>query len=168
MKRLIYAFDTIVSARAQIVRLRRQGMGHEHMSLMARPDIVVDRVPSYLIDASMDVLPAIGRGAAFGGASGFLAGLVAVMVMPWLGIPASGFTLFAFVVLGILIGTWSAGMVGASIPNKVQRRFDKEINAGHILLVIDAPEAEAECVKKTMAASEPHQLWQGEVDQIAK
>ncbi len=167
MKRLVYAFDTAESAHAQIFRLTKRGMQNGHLSLLARPDIVAEKIPSHLTDASMDVLPAIGRGAAFGGATGLVAGLVG-MATPALGVPAGGITLIAFTALGALIGTWSAGMVGASIPNKVQRRFEEEINAGYILLVIDASEAETERVKKWMAASEPHQLWQGEVDQFVK
>lgn len=167
MKRLIYAFESAESARAHISRLRRHGVGDDHLALVARADIAMEKIPTHLADASMDVLPALARGAAFGGLAGLIAGFTA-MAVPLLGIAIDGPGLVAFVVLGALIGTWSAGIVGASVPSKVQRRFQKEIEEGYILLVVDASDAEAKIVRKWMADSQPGQVWQGEVDPISK
>lgn len=168
MKRLIYAFDTVESACASAAQLRANGIEHQHLSLVARADISAEKIPSGLGDASMDVLPAVLRGALIGGGTGLGAGLAA-MAAPIFGVHIiDGAGLFALIVLGTLIGTWSAGIVGASIPSKVQRRFESEIDAGYILLVIDTPQADVEKVKQWMAAPEPHQIWQGEVNQIAR
>ena len=163
MKRLIYAFDTVESACAGAEQLRAHGIEHQHLSLVARPDIATEKIPPSLADASMDVLPAVLRGAAAGADAGLIAGIVAMAA-----IQVDGMEFFALIVLGTLIGTWSAGIVGASVPSKVQRRFESEIDAGYILLVIDASKADAEKVKEWMSTPEPHQIWQGEVDQVAK
>ena len=44
--------------------------------------------------------------------------------------------------VGALVGSWSAALVGASVPDPVRRRFEETIEAGQILLVIDAEDEE--------------------------
>jgi hypothetical protein len=41
---------------------------------------------------------------------------------------------------GALIGTWTSAMAGATVPDPVRRHYEREIEAGRILLVIDADE----------------------------
>ena len=40
--------------------------------------------------------------------------------------------------VGALVGSWSSALVGASVPDPVRRRFEETIEAGQILLVVDA------------------------------
>lgn len=43
---------------------------------------------------------------------------------------------------GALVGTWSSALVGATVPDPVRRQFEDEIEAGRVLVVIDAEEQE--------------------------
>jgi hypothetical protein len=45
-------------------------------------------------------------------------------------------------IVGALVGTWASVLMGSALPDEVRRTFAAEIEAGRILVVIDAePEA---------------------------
>jgi hypothetical protein len=44
-------------------------------------------------------------------------------------------------VAGALTGGWASALVGASVPDPVRRKFEDEIEAGRILVVLDGDKA---------------------------
>jgi len=163
MKRLVYAFDTAESARAAIDELRGLGVDDKCISLIARSDIEMQAIPQHLRDVSTDFAPAMGRGAAIGSATGLFAGLVA-MAIPPLGIAVGGAALIGFLAGGAIVGAWSAALVGASVPDRVRLKFEDEIAAGRILLVIDCNRDRATSVTHGMSEGmNPHLLWQSDL-----
>src|SRR5688572_17192777 len=143
--RHVFLTDSVAAAHQAMAAARAHGILDDDLSLIARHDIELERIPDERKDVAMDFIPAALRGTVGGGAAGLLAGLVA------LAIPSMGVTLAgagAIALLGAMVGTWSSALVGASIPDEVRRKFETEIAAGNILLVIDGemallPEAEA-------------------------
>ena len=133
--RRIYATPNLAAAQAALGAARDTGIDPHSLSLIARSDIEMEAVPDELREAHADTVPAALRGAAGGGAVGLVAGLVAVAVPP-LGITLAGAGLMAAV--GALVGSWSAALVGASVPDPVRRTFEDTIKAGQILVVVDA------------------------------
>lgn len=135
----VYLVDDMTTAIAAVDAARRHGVDDHDIALIARADVEMERVPEDLRNASTDFVPATLKGAMGGGAAGLVAGLVAVAV-PGLGVTLIGAAAIALV--GAAAGTWSAGLVGSSLPDPVRRRFEQEIAEGRILVAIDAPEAE--------------------------
>ena len=166
MKRYIYAFDTAEAARDAIGVLRKRGVGEDKLSLVARSDIELEKVPARYLDARTDFVPALGRGAAFGGITGLVAGLIAMSIPP-LGITLSGAALLAFLAGGAAVGAWSSSMIGSTVPDEVRRKFDDEIEAGHSLVVVDSDGGDDRVVVSAMSALNPHLLWQSDVDHTA-
>lgn len=166
MKRFIYAFDTADAARDAIGMLRRRGVGEDKLSLVARSDIELEKVPSRYLDARTDFVPALGRGAAFGGITGLVAGLIA-MAIPPLGITLSGPVLLGFLAGGAAVGAWSSSMIGSSVPDEIRRKFDDEIKAGHSLVVVDSDGSNERAVVTAMSGLNPHLLWQSDVNRTA-
>ena len=161
MKRYIYAFDTTDSARSASERLRALGFDEGDLSLIARPDLQHDRVPEQLLDASTDVVPALGRGALFGGATGLCAGLVLGFIQ------VAGFELavpelLAFLAGGALVGAWTSGLAGSAVPNAIRRTFESEIEAGRTLLVVDAHGNDRNILRTMSARPNSHLLWQSD------
>jgi hypothetical protein len=167
MKRYIYAFDSSDAARAAVRQLLVRGLDEERISLIARHDIQLEKIPDRYLDARTDFVPALARGAAVGGTTGVFAGLVA-MAIPPLGIAMGGTALLAFLAGGALLGAWSSALVGSSVPDPVRRTFEDEIAAGRTLLVIDAARADADYIAGLMeGVSDHHLLWQSDSDRAA-
>ncbi|WP_115539445.1 hypothetical protein [Xanthomonas campestris] len=137
--RRVYSTPNVDSAQRVLQAARGAGLDNDALSLIARSDIEVEGVPDERKDAKTDFLPAAARGAATGGAAGLVAGLVAVAVPP-IGLTVAGAGVMALA--GALVGTWSSALVGATVPDPVRRQFEDEIEAGRVLVVIDAEEQE--------------------------
>ncbi|HEX6832522.1 MAG TPA: hypothetical protein VF132_03220 [Rudaea sp.] len=163
MKRFIYAFDTADAAREAVRTLRAEGLDDRSLSLIARSDIEMEEVPSRLLDASTDFMPALARGAALGGATGLVAGLIAIAIPP-LGITMAGPAIVGFLAGGAVIGAWTSSMAGAGVPDEIRRKFEQEIESGHTLLVADSDGKNDAVIAAAMAqGSDRHLIWQSEV-----
>jgi hypothetical protein len=113
---------------------RAAGVPEEDISLIARSDIELEATPEQHKEAGSDFYPAALRGVVGGGAVGLLAGLVAVAIPP-VGITVAGVA--GLTVAGALTGGWTGALVGASVPDPVRRKFEEEIEAGRVLVVLD-------------------------------
>lgn len=143
--RHVFSVPDLSTAQDAIRAAREAGLDTDNLSLIARPDIELDSIPDRLKDASTDFVPAALRGAASGGAAGLLAGLVAIAFPP-LGVTLAGAAVMT--VGGAAVGTWVSALVGSTVEDPVRRKFEDEIAAGRILVVLDAeaeqlPAAEA-------------------------
>jgi len=121
------------------------GIDDRDISLVAREDIELERIPDHLMQGRNDFYPAALRGGACGGGTGLLLGLIAVAVPP-LGVTLAGAA--AITVAGAVFGSWIGELVGFEVPDVVSRKFKDEIAAGRILVVIDAN-------KEQLAVAEP-------------
>ena len=89
MTRHVYLTRDLAHAREALSTLHMQGIGNEAISLVARSDIELERIPDSMKEADTDAVPAALRGMGVGGASGLLAGLVATVFTP-LGVTLAG------------------------------------------------------------------------------
>ena len=138
--RHVFVTQDVLQVRNALLALREQGIGADDISLVARSDIELDRIPDDLKEADTDFLPAAMRGMGIGGATGLLAGLAAVVFTP-VGITLAGAA--AVGALGALVGGWSSALMGSALPDPVRQQFDDEISAGRILVLVDAePESQ--------------------------
>jgi len=132
--RRVYSLPSLPAAQSAIREARDAGIEDDDISVIARSDIELDQVPEHQKEAPTDFKHAAVRGAGLGGATGLLAGLAAVAFPP-LGLTIAGVALTTLG--GAAVGTWASAMVGASLPDPIRRRFESEIEAGRILVVID-------------------------------
>ena len=133
--RHVFSTNDVSQARSAVIALNEQGIAFDDISLVARSDIELDRIPDGLKEADSDFKPAALRGMGIGGATGLLAGLAAVVFAP-VGITLAGAA--AIGALGALVGGWSSALMGSALPDPVRQQFDDEISAGRILLLVDA------------------------------
>ena len=143
--RHVFSTPDIGTAQAAMTAACAAGIHDEDILLVARADIELDSIPNDRQEADSDFIPAALRGAGYGGAAGLLAGLVAVVVAP-IGLTIAGAG--AIAVAGALVGSWASALMGSSLPDPVRRKFEGEIQAGNILVVIDA-------TKEVLASAEP-------------
>ncbi len=148
--RRVYSTSSLPAAQTAIRDVRDAGIDDDDISLIARSDIELERVPEHQKEASTDFKHAALRGAGLGGATGLLAGLAAVAFPP-LGLTIAGVALTTLG--GAAVGTWASSLVGASLPDPIRRRFESEIEAGRILVVIDGEGDALERAEAALAAA---------------
>jgi len=136
-QRRVYRTDTLAQARSVVDTLHSHGVPDDRISLVARSDIELQSIPNRHKEADTDLIPAALRGAGVGGATGLLAGLAATVIAP-VGITVAGAAVVGAV--GMLVGTWASALMGSALPDPVRQRFDEEISAGRILVLVDADE----------------------------
>lgn len=139
-RRRIHSAPDLERAEQAIAAARQAGIDDDRLSLVARSDIEVQEVPDDLKQADTDMVPAAARGAGYGAAAGALAGLAAATFPP-LGLTLAG-ALLGGGAAGALVGTWTAAMVGSTIPEPERRRYEEQIEAGRVLVVVDAEDTQ--------------------------
>lgn len=132
--RHVFSTPDLATAAVVMAAARAGGVEDNDLLLVARSDIELESIPDARKEADTDMMPAALRGAGYGGAAGLLAGLVAVVVPP-VGLTLAGAA--AVGLAGAMIGTWSSALVGASLPDPIRVKFEEEIQAGRILVVVD-------------------------------
>lgn len=147
--RHVFSTHDVAQARSAILALQEHGVTFDDISLVARADIELDRIPDGLKEADSDFKPAALRGMGIGGATGLLAGLVAVVFTP-VGITLAGAA--AVGAMGALVGGWSSALMGSALPDPVRQQFDDEISAGRVLVLVDADEETQARVTPALAA----------------
>jgi len=132
--RQVFCTDDLASAQAAMLAARGAGVDDDGISLIARSDIEMGALPNDRLDTSTDMLPSALRGMGIGGAMGLIGGVAALFV-PLIGMTGAGVVLVTLV--GATVGAFSAALVGCDVPNHVRRKFEREIDAGRILVVVD-------------------------------
>ena len=77
-------------------------------------------------------------GLVLGGVIGFLIG-VYIYLPPPQSIQLELITVLVATVIGAVLGAWMASLVASSVPNSRLKAFQSELEAGKILLMLDAP-----------------------------
>lgn len=134
--RHVYSTNDLDMARAAMSAAREAGIGEDCLMLVARSDIELESISNEHKEADSDGMPAAIKGVVSGGATGLLLGLAAVVSG---GITLAGAGIAALAGAGI--GGMASTIFGSALPDPVRQKFDDEIRAGRILVVIDSDDA---------------------------
>jgi len=148
--RHVFSVPDLAAARIALDAARSAGLDNDNLSLIARADLELESIPDDLKDAATDFMPAALRGAATGGGIGLAAGLAA-LAFPPIGITLAGAALLT--AGGAAVGTWVSALVGSTVEDPVRRKFEDEIAAGRILLVMDAEEEQLPAAEAAVLAA---------------
>ncbi|MCP5142618.1 MAG: ammonium transporter [Chromatiales bacterium] len=140
MRRLYFLIPTPYSAHEIVNELLLARVHSEDIHIVAREGTELGDLPEASITQSSDLLPALERGLAVGGATGVLAGLVAVTFPP-AGLVLGGGAVLGIALAGAGVGAWVSGMIGINVENSQIHAFEKAIAAGELLMMIDVPKS---------------------------
>ena len=99
-------------------------------------------------------------GFVIGGLMGVIVGLL-LMQFPPAGIQLQFVTVLIAAIIGAMLGTWVASMVGLQVPNSRLKGFDPDIQEGKILLMLDVPSGRYEEVRNIIARTHPEAADRG-------
>lgn len=132
----------------------------KHIHLIAKRNTPLGELPEASFLQKTDFLPAIERALVVGGATGTLAGLVALALAPGV-VVAGGAVLLASTLSGAGIGAWLGGMVGMNVGNSRLQQFEAAIEAGAILMLVDVPLARVDEISTLIRSRHPDATPEG-------
>jgi len=107
-----------------------------------------------------EVVPAIERGLAAGGAAGLLAGLVAVSFPP-AGLALGGGALLGATLGGAAFGALVGPMIGIPVPNSRLTQLEEAVETGQFLVIVDVPKKEIEPISELIKTHYPKVTIEG-------
>ncbi len=154
MKRLYFLAPNIASAKAIVDELLLARIEERNMHVLAKRGTPLEDLPEASLLQKSDFIPATQRGLAMGGAAGTLAGLVAIS-LPAANIVIAGGIILASTLAGAGVGAWLGGMVGMNVGNTHLKRFERAINKGELLMMIDVPVARIQEITQIIKQHHP-------------
>lgn len=107
-----------------------------------------------------DVRHALFLGAGLGALGGMLIGIY-LKLTPIAGLSFDVGSFLLATIGGTLLGAWCASLIGLSTPSIKLKRFDADIAAGKILLMVDVPVARVEEIEALIARRHPEAVDRG-------
>ena len=167
MKRRIYwlmpdlasarrTMDDLVRARVDVARIHFAGPEGMDMAGLHAANVW----------QTSDVVHAAKTGWAVGSACGIVVGLLAALMFPIFGDDPEWEVAVLVAVVGGVVGTWSASMIGISIPSPRLQRFEGAIAQGQILLMVDLPRSRVRDIEALLQSAHPEARFEGEEPRI--
>ncbi len=154
MRRVYFLLPDVKRAKAVVDELLLRRVEWRHIHVLAGPTVSLEDLPEAHLAQSSDLLPALQRGAAAGGVTGMLAGLVA-MAFPPAGLTIAGGAVVAMTLAGAGFGAWMSTMVGADLPNTRIEKFEAAIAKGELLMMVDVPRERVEEIEALVKSHHP-------------
>jgi hypothetical protein len=141
MRRIYFLTGSISSARRITDELLLDRIPESHIHVLSHSGELPDDLPEATIDQSSDFYPGLFKGFGLGAVTGLVVGVL-LAFLPWLELGGMALLtttpfLLGTAVAGGLLGAFAGSIVGVSVPNQLLVRFDKELDAGKILLMVD-------------------------------
>ena len=132
-----------------------------HMHFLARrgTDLGELHEASYL--EKTDAWHGAFTGLVIGGAIGALVGFGLVQFPPG-GAALQLVTVLVATIIGALLGSWVAAMVGLQVPNSRLKAFEKDIADGRILLMLNVPAHRRARIAAVIARTHPEAVDRGD------
>lgn len=152
MRRIYFLVPDIETTKGIVAGLLLAHIEERHLHIIAKRGTPLEDLPEANLLQKSDFIPAVEQGVAIGGATGILAGLVAIALPATAPVIAGG-VLLASSFAGAGIGAWLGGMVGMNVGNRRIKEFENAINAGEFLVLADVPK---DRVKEIEASVKQH------------
>jgi hypothetical protein len=162
MRRLYFLVPTVESASHIVDELLLARVDERHIHIAAKDHHALEEanLPEANLLQESDFIPALERGLAVGGATGLLAGIVAVSFPP-AGLLLGGGAILGMSLAGAGVGAWISSMIGADAPNSQLKEFVGAIEAGQFLMMIDVPKARVEAIVDLVKKHHPEAEIEG-------
>lgn len=160
MRRLYFLIPDLGSTHKVVDELLLARIDEHHIHIVAKQGTPMGDLPEATVAQKTDLIPALERGLAVGGATGVLAGLAAVTFPP-AGLVLGGGAILGIALAGAGVGSWVSGMIGISIENSQIRAFEKAIEEGQLLMMVDVPKTRVDDINMLVFKHHPEAEVEG-------
>ena len=153
-RRLLFVLPDVTCARRMMDDLLLARIEERHIHFIANEDVSLAGVHEGSLLQKSDLVHGAQMGMLIGAGLGCATGVaIAVALQSRDGMPLV-IVLIATVV-GALLGAWVSSMIGSSIPNSRLKPYQRALDAGKILLMVDVPYHRVEEVRDRLHAIHP-------------
>lgn len=160
MRRLYFLVPTVGSARKINDELLLARVEERHVHVIAKEGTPMEDLPEAHLAQRSDLIPALERGAAIGGITGIVGGIIAVTFPP-AGLVLGGGAILATGLAGVGVGALMSSMIGVDVPNSRLQRFQKAIDGGELLMMVDVPKSRVEEIDELVKKHHPEAEIEG-------
>ncbi len=158
MRRIYFLVPDIATTHKIVDELRSEGIEDRHIHILAKRDTPLEDIPEAGVSLKTDFVPALERGAALGGTTGLLAGLVGLR---FAGFAIAGGPILGIIMAGATIGSLMGGLSGMNSGNSRLKQFEQVIEQGQLLVLLDIPKERIEEFKKLITKHHPEAKFEG-------
>jgi hypothetical protein len=153
-RRLYFLLPDLRSAMQTANDLLLARIEDRHMRFLAKRGTSLGDLHEASFLEKSDAVHGAQLGLVLGGLIGFLVGIYIYLTPPD-GITMELVTVLLSTVIGALLGAWMASLVASSVPNSRLKSFQIDLEAGKILLMLDAPPSRIEEMKDLVSRRHP-------------
>jgi hypothetical protein len=160
MRRLYFLMPDIATTHGLVEELLLSHVEEHHIHVVAKEGTPMEELPEANLMQKSDFVPGIEKGLTLGAATGLVCGLVA-MALPATGLIIGGGAVLFITAAGAGVGGLMSSMVGAGLPNSRLERFDKQIKAGEVLVLVDVKRSRVHEIEALVKKHHPEADIQG-------
>lgn len=160
-RRIYWLLPDLPSAWATMDDLLLARIDVRHMHFIAREDVDMSGLHAATVLQTSDFIRSAQAGLIMGAAVGGSVGGIVATTYPMFGDKPEWGVIAVLAVIGALFGAWTSSMIGISTPSKRLRRFERQIEAGQILLMVDVPMWRVDEIEARLRARHPEAHLEG-------
>jgi hypothetical protein len=159
-RRLYFILPDIETARAMLNEMLLARIECRHVHFLSRRDTLPDDLPEANVLQKTDIVHGAQVGVAIGGIVGAVAGGLLVFFPPE-GVTLKLITILVVAIGGALFGAWASSMVASSVPNSRLKMFQRDMDDGKVLMMVDVPMRRVQEICELIARRHPEALSGG-------
>ncbi|MEJ2686416.1 MAG: DUF1269 domain-containing protein [Gammaproteobacteria bacterium] len=160
MRRIYFLVPDVNTAGQVVDELLLNRIEVRHIHVIAREGTPMQNLPEASFVQASDFVPALERGVAAGGATGVVAGVIAVSFPP-AGLVLGGGALLGIALAGAGMGALLSSMIGAGLPNSRLEHFKQSIEAGKVLMLVDVARQRVRDIEERVRTLHPEANIEG-------
>ena len=131
-----------------------------HIHFLSKRDSLPPDLPEATVLQKSDIVHGAQLGVGIGAIVGAVAGGLLV-VFPPEGVTLKLVTVLVIALGGALFGAWASSMVASSVPNSRLRAFEREMETGKVLMMVDVPMRRVQEICDLVSSRHPEALSGG-------
>ncbi len=153
-RRLYFLLPDVQTGKQVVNELLLARIEERHIHVLAKEGVEMEDLPAANLLQKSDFVHGVEQGVAVGGATGILAGLIAVTFPP-AGLVLGGGAILATTLAGAGMGAWLSGMIATDVPNSRLKEFEAAIAEGQILMMVDVAKEQVDSVSESVKKHHP-------------
>jgi hypothetical protein len=153
-RRLYFVLPDVESARSMLNEMLLARIEVRHIHFLSRRDTLPEDLPEANVLQKTDIVHGAQSGIAIGAIVGAVAGALVVFFPPE-GVTLKLITVLVAAIGGAFFGAWASSMVASSVPNSRLKAFERDIDSGKVLMMVDVPMRRVQEICDLVASRHP-------------